>query len=259
MHLESSGKTSKGKVRTENQDSLFIDDELGVWLVADGMGGHAGGALASEIVSIELPRLLQTGMRINQAIYQCHHRLVEIQQARPKYKDMGSTLVLSVWRDNKLHIYWVGDSRAYLSSSEGLSLLTKDHSLVQKMIDLKLLNEHSAKCHPHKNVLTQCLGGGSRMKPEIGSLELDLAESDAILLCSDGLHNELTDLDIWGELGNSKNNADVVEQLIEQANNKGGKDNISAIVIRPRRPRPKDSLGIFSQLKNWLDLKFLTI
>ena len=157
MHLESCGKTSKGKVRAENQDSLFIDDERGIWLVADGMGGHASGGLASEIISIELPRLLRTGMHINKAIYQCHHHLVEVQQTRPECKDMGSTLVLGVWRDNRLNIYWVGDSRAYLLNKGGLRLLTKDHSLVQKMVDLKMLNHASARSHPYKNILTQCL------------------------------------------------------------------------------------------------------
>lgn len=235
MKLHSWARTSAGKVRTQNQDSAYTNDNLSIWLIADGMGGHAGGRFASSTISTELPRFIQQGLSIRDAIFRCHQLLRNYGQSRQNCSDMGSTLVLASWNKQVLDIYWVGDSRAYIVNDEGIRRLTKDHSLVQKLIDLALIDEKSAKNHPDRHVLTQCLGGKKNIDPEVGSVTLSLTPKDLILLCSDGLYNELSDMEIYDVLRSAVDKKEAVKRLIQLADESGGNDNISAVILCPEQ------------------------
>lgn len=233
MKLQSWARTSAGKVRTQNQDSFYTNDNFGIWLIADGMGGHAGGRYASSTISKELPRFIQQGYSIRDAIFRCHQLLRNYSQSRANCSDMGSTLVLAVWSKHVLDIYWVGDSRAYIINDDGITRLTKDHSVVQKLIDLALIDEKSAANHPDKHILTQCLGGGKDSDPEVGSVKLSLKSDDLILLCSDGLYTELSDNKIYEAVHTALDKENAIKHLIALAEDSGGNDNISATIICP--------------------------
>lgn len=234
MKLQSWAQTSVGKVRTQNQDSFYTNDDSGIWLIADGMGGHAGGRYASSTISKELPRFIQQGLSIRDAIFRCHQLLRDYGQTRQNCSDMGSTLVLATWDKQVLNVYWVGDSRAYIINNDGIKRLTKDHSVVQKLIDLALIDEKSAKNHPDKHVLTQCLGGGRDINPEVGSTTLAFTPNDSILLCSDGLYTELSDNKIFEVVNIALDKKEAIKHLIELAEENGGNDNISAAIICPK-------------------------
>jgi protein phosphatase len=234
MKLQSWARTSAGKVRTQNQDSFYTNDNSGIWLIADGMGGHAGGRFASTTISTELPRFIQQGVNIRDAIFRCHQLLRNYGQNRQNFSDMGSTLILALWNKCLLDIYWVGDSRAYIINDAGIKRLTKDHSVVQHLLDLALIDEKSATNHPDKHVLTQCLGGGKNSKPEVGSVTLPLSSNDLILLCSDGLYTELSDKKIFDVVSTTVDKKKAIEHLIAMAEDNGGNDNISATIICPK-------------------------
>ncbi|WP_371192885.1 PP2C family serine/threonine-protein phosphatase [Glaciecola sp. SC05] len=231
MAFYSWSNTCKGRVRAQNQDSVYVNDKAGIWLIADGMGGHAAGDFASNLISQELPRLLLKGEEPLDAISSCHKRLIEAEQSDAKYRGMGTTLILGLWRNNTLSIYWVGDSRAYILSDDNIQLLTKDHTVVQKLIDLNLLSEDLAAHHPDKNKLTQCLGGGNNYPPQVSAIEINVGNNDTLLLCSDGLYNELNAKQMHKILHHSNDKESSLKQLFLLANAAGGRDNISAVIL----------------------------
>jgi protein phosphatase len=255
VKLQSWAQTSTGKVRAQNQDSYYTNDQLGIWLIADGMGGHAGGGVASRTISTELPRFIQQGIAVKDAIHQCHQLLHQRGQSQTDCQYMGSTLVLGLWRKHVLNIYWVGDSRAYIINSQGIKKLTKDHSVVQKLLDLGLVSPDSAKAHPKKHILTQCLGGGSNTAPEVGAVSLSLAENDLILLCSDGLYEELSEDQIHAIVQAATDKKEAVKLLVKLAEKHGGKDNITATVIYPEMSGFTRHKHLFSKIKAWFGSK----
>ncbi len=231
IKTESAQLTHKGQVRDHNEDNLFSDPELGLWLVADGMGGHAGGDVASAIVCESIPGMIREGHSLVEAISSAHH-MVKAAPANGRGVDgMGSTVVALQLNNAGYEIAWVGDSRAYLWNGK-LSQLTTDQSFVQKLIEAKAISPEQARTHPKKNLILQSLGASVIGKIKVDTIEGQLNVGNIILLCSDGLNNELTDGEIEDILANGASLDKSVEELVNAANRAGGNDNIAVILIK---------------------------
>ena len=233
LHID--GVTDTGLVRTHNEDSLDWDDELGVALIADGMGGHNAGEVASRLAietmmgalhkssdAIDEPRLQALVAEANRVIYE---------QARdhPDCDRMGTTLVMLSLDLDRLLIAHVGDSRAYRLRDGELLRLTEDHSLVRQMLDDGAISKDEARTSRYRNVITRALGVRDDCDPEIA--EFVVAADDIYLLCSDGLTDMVADHEIRNILvSQCGRSGTAVTALMERARRAGGKDNISVIV-----------------------------
>jgi PPM family protein phosphatase len=226
--------THCGRKYQHNEDSIGWDTANGLYFVADGMGGHASGEIASDIVKQTLlAQEVQTPL--DQALVQAHRAVVSAASASDTVKGMGSTAVVARVRDGQCRIAWVGDSRAYLFRRGELRLLTRDHSYVELLLAQGNISEEDARSHPDRNLVTQTLGIAD---PVPSQTEIWLRPGDRLLLCSDGLNDELTDNEIAGVLRSHADPKEAVSELIHAALAKGGRDNISAIVIEPFDAHP---------------------
>jgi serine/threonine protein phosphatase PrpC len=239
-----------GLVRAHNEDSILSCPELGLWVIADGMGGHERGEVASAIVVATIAESLAQQDSLEVAIHAANQAIIQAAKLDPTSKGMGSTVVAVKFSGAEYQLAWVGDSRAYLLTDSAITPLSKDHSWVQVMIDIGQLGAEEARNHPRKNEITQCLGYAS-LELEVGVAHGVLQNNQRLLLCSDGLHGELNDqrlyaLGIQGELNAA------VSALISAANQAGGKDNISCALLMgkfaaaPIVALPK--LGFFQRL-----------
>jgi len=255
FELEACGATDVGMKRRLNEDVYLLDEEAGVYLVADGMGGHAAGEVASRVATDEILRtfksapnetdetwpehwdtdLSATANLIVDSIVAGHHRVTMAMNKDAELKGMGTTVVVAVHLpgDGKLVVCHVGDSRAYRFRNGDLALLTSDHSWVHEQVEAGFLTEEAARSHPLKNVVTQALGGNS--EPRVDVIEDEIREDDLYLLCSDGLNSMLTDDEIAAVLETGGPLEDTCNQLIAEANERGGNDNISVVLLRPHR------------------------
>ncbi len=218
-----------GRVRGHNEDAVLCLPELGLWAVADGMGGHECGEVASALALDTLRQSVVAGSGLESSIHAAHqaiHAAVQEEGGRR----MGSTVVAVRFVDADYEVAWIGDSRAYRISLDGIERLTRDHSWVQAMIDAGELSLDEARQHPRRNIVTQCLGQGEQAL-EVGRVQGSLAPGELLLLCSDGLTGELTDEQIQEVCAGAATLDELVEELIGLANRLGGKDNISCIVL----------------------------
>lgn len=235
--LDYSAATHPGLKRENNEDCFLSAPEAGLWGVADGMGGHEAGEVASAIVRDTLERLVRdkTSFSLNDAIQQSHQAILRSAERGIGAPGMGSTLVTLLSTKKHYQVAWVGDSRAYLwtASSEGgqLTRLTIDHSYVQMLFAAGAISAEEVEHHPDKNIITQCLG-----MQELAQVKVDIADglwqkNQWILLCSDGLTDELSDSDIAQILQHSGNSLTAVDQLLHAALTNGGNDNITLQII----------------------------
>jgi protein phosphatase len=254
FQIEASGATDVGLKRRLNEDVFLIDPDAGVYLVADGMGGHAAGEVASRVATDEIVRSFKSctedadetwpehwntdhspfANKIVDAIVSGHHRVTMAMNNDAELKGMGTTVVVAAHQNggDNVIICHVGDSRAYRFRQGKLGLLTRDHSWVHEQVTAGFLTEDAARTHPLKNVVTQALGGSS--EPSVDVLETPVQENDLYLLCSDGLNSMLTDLEIAQLLAEDGSLEDTCDRLIAAANEKGGNDNISVVLLRTR-------------------------
>src|SRR3990167_1977239 len=209
------GQSVPGRVRGHNEDALLCCPQLNLWAIADGMGGHQCGEVASALA-------LQALQAASQAI-------LSVARA-DEQRGMGTTLVAVRFAGAAFSIAWVGDSRAYRVSAGHIHPLTHHHSWVQTMIDAGQMSVEAARSHPQRNVILQGLGRDDQPL-EVGMLQGSLGEHELLLLCSDGLTGELEDAQIQQLCSNAQTLDELVEQLLAQANQLGGKDNISCIVL----------------------------
>lgn len=243
MTIKYAGLSDRGLVREENQDSWCATAELGLFIVSDGMGGHLGGALASKIVVEALPELIRKRMRgfknlfDSEAKKQLEGALVELSiQVReqtinePGLKGMGSTVVLIMIKGSRALVAHMGDSRAYLLRRGRLKQLTKDHSVVQLLIDAGEIKPSEAATHPARNQITRCVGMEGDPLPNVTRLELE--PRDRLLLCTDGLTSMLSDEEIGKVLQRRITPKSACRQLVDAANERGGNDNITALIVR---------------------------
>lgn len=238
------GRTDIGCVRSSNQDTYAVLNDHGVWFVADGMGGHAGGEIAAQTaVAVAITQTKERGARLREHPEETPNLLVDIimsaNQAihdkvrqEPWLKGMGTTIVglaIQATPTPVAHVAHLGDSRAYLYRDGSLTQLTRDHTLVERLVTRGLIDAETARTYPDRHVLIKALGMGIGMKPELTSCSL--RESDLVLLCTDGLTKMLDDPAIAMILGACHGDPDrASHELITQAVARGGEDNVTAIV-----------------------------
>ena len=230
--------TDVGKKRVANEDA-YGDQETPnghVFVVCDGMGGHAGGAKASNMaVSSILEFFAREPIEniiigIDKAISFANEQIFATAQAEPELKGMGTTVTVVVLRDAEVYIGHVGDSRIYLKSNGELNRITKDHSKVQELVDRGIISDADAETHPEKNIILRALGIKPEVESTVCSVSLKLSKGDVLLMCSDGLSGLVTDNEMQGMINFDKLEGSV-DALITSANNNGGPDNITATLI----------------------------
>ncbi|HKA59035.1 MAG TPA: Stp1/IreP family PP2C-type Ser/Thr phosphatase [Gemmatimonadales bacterium] len=252
MHITSAGRTDVGVIRSGNEDSLILVPDRGIFVVADGMGGHAAGEVASEMavrfVARELESLRglndeQVADRMRGAIRAANGAIFQRTLTEHDKRGMGTTVTALTLFGTRFLIGQVGDSRAYLLRDSRLSQLTKDHSYVQEQVDAGYLTPEQARTHPYSNVITRCVGANSEVMPDIyvGTVRA----SDVFLLASDGLTGMLEDYQLQELLSPDRMPQEEVDALIAEANRHGGLDNITAIIVRVDSvdsPPPEDDV-----------------
>lgn len=222
-----------GLRRRQNEDTYFGSVELGLWLVADGMGGHEYGEIASAVARETVVREVRAGKPLIDAIRAADAEIIRLARGRGLPMPMGTTIASASIHDDTYLVAWVGDSRAYLWSEGRLRQLSQDHSLVQDLIGRGALTAEQARQHPQRNVITQALGITEPDHLNIETAAGRLAPGDRLLLCSDGLTEELEDALLERILARDDLSAqECVEHLVLAALERGGSDNITAIVIR---------------------------
>lgn len=236
--LDYAGQSSPGRKRSHNEDALLCSPAQGLWAIADGMGGHQCGEVASNLALAALQQAIECGELLQAAVQQANQAVLEAAVD----DGMGTTLVAAHFHGADFELTWVGDSRAYLVTSNGIEQLTRDHSWVQMMIDAGELKPVDAQSHAWRSIILRCLG--REVPLEVGTGRGTLKAGELLLLCSDGLTNELTDAQIHACCTFADTLENLVEQLIDQANRHGGRDNISCIVIgRTAAPPMAESRG----------------
>lgn len=220
-----------GRIRRLNEDSFGADPELGLWVVADGMGGHSAGDVASDLAVKHTLRLVADGMPLIEAVWKAHELICRAPWEGIGVPGMGTTLVAAQFADSNFSIYWAGDSRAYLYSTAGLRLITVDHSHVQELMDAGEITAQEAKVHPARDIVTQCLGADGQALDRFDEVSGELGAGEILLLCTDGLTNELSDGEIAAVLAEQTSIHESVQRLVDQANSNGGSDNITVALI----------------------------
>jgi PPM family protein phosphatase len=241
--LLSGHKSDRGLLRENNEDSFFVNDKVGLYVVADGMGGHKGGEIASNIAVNMLGKILSTFLEnsqeksiqhvVHKALLKSNDEIILMKKRHVDLTNMGTTVVLSIFL-NDLHYYsHLGDSRTYLYKKEGkLIQLTTDDSLVMEMVKLGIINEEEIRTHELRNIVTRYLGTTDLVLPKVNHCHIGV--EDCIILCSDGLTGMLEDKEILSIIkGNISRGPQIVcNTLVDQANKNGGNDNITVIVIQ---------------------------
>ena len=248
--LEIVVRTDPGMIRELNEDSVFADTGRGLVILADGMGGYNAGEVASGMATSFLASALETSFfdstmpGVNgsggasaahgcllESITRANTAIFNAALSEPHLSGMGTTLVTALFHDNRMTVAHIGDSRLYLLRDEILSSVTRDHSLLQEQLDEGLISPEAARHAEHRNLVTRALGVESDVLVDTATHPLE--PDDIVLLCSDGLNDMLEDQEIGELLGQDKFSlARRAEHLVERANEYGGRDNVSVILLR---------------------------
>ena len=228
MRVTAAAATDIGQVREGNEDAYLLLDPL--YVVADGMGGHRGGEVASSLALQTIQRLFEGGEgSLAEQVQEANRAVFERSQADREVAGMGTTLTAALVEGTKVRLAHVGDSRAYLLRDGELHALTEDHTLVQRMVQQGEITEAEAATHPHRSILTRALGVDGIVEVDEGVVEL--RDGDRLLLCSDGLTAMVSDRDIEAVLVGTPDPQEAVELLVLAANRAGGIDNITALIL----------------------------
>lgn len=248
MKVESRAISDQGKVRTRNEDSFLNDDAARLYIVADGMGGHVGGDIASRMAVKRMKEII-TGFAaennrggsgpnhaagpdlegvLTDAVKQANATIYQESQKRPEYRGMGTTITSILVDNSQATIAHVGDSRAYLVRDGAIKQITEDHSWVNEQVKAGFITSEEARTHRLKNVITRSLGHEKEVQVDI--VRLDLKGDDRYLLCSDGLSNMVTDAEIRDVVARL-DMLEALKVLVDLANERGGFDNITAVLI----------------------------
>ena len=222
--------TDVGRMRDHNEDSLFVAPPL--FVVADGMGGHAAGEVASELAIqtiSDLAPAYPNGPMLGMAVETANQAVYNAAQENERRSGMGTTVTAAMVSGGRLVIAQVGDSRAYLLSGGRLQQLTRDHSLMAEMIEAGQITPEEARVHPKRNFITRALGTAPTVRPDL--YELNVGAGDRLLLCSDGLSGMIDDEAIAKILSAYSDPQVCADQLVAAANEAGGHDNITAVVV----------------------------
>jgi protein phosphatase len=265
LQIEVGAQTDQGRVRTNNEDAYRIDEGLNLYVLSDGMGGAAHGEVASEMAVATVvthcadaesnraaplfveprPDLSEETNRLASAVTVANKKIFDSASASAEHRGMGATIVAARVLDQRLSLVHVGDSRAYLLRGGSLEQLTADHSLVAEHVRRGVMTPQEAETSSLQSVLMRSLGAEAQV--EADSDEQMLLENDTLLLCSDGLTRMVTDPEIASTLLNVELAQAAADRLVELANDYGGEDNVTVIVVRAR-PGGK---GLLSRLRQW--------
>ena len=269
MGMDYGARSDAGRVRENNEDSLCLAAEMNLFVLSDGMGGQASGEVASHLATESIvahcreaeenPSLPMIGKRIEgvsegtnrlaSAVRLANQLIREAAEEIPEQRGMGGTVVAVWFADARMSLAHVGDSRIYRLRSGELEQLTQDHSFVAEQVRRGFMSEEEAGTSALQNVLLHALGVEEEVAVAVD--EQLLMEGDTILLCSDGLTRELTDAQIAGVLGDAEEAQEAADRLVDLANQAGGEDNISCIVVR-HAPKPVGAMARIGRLGRWL-------
>ena len=232
--IEFGHSTHVGLRREHNEDTYYADGELGLWLIADGMGGHEHGEVASALARDTLVREIGKGAELVGAIHQADEEIIRHSTRRSEALPMGTTIAaLRLSGETAYEVAWVGDSRVYLWKDGALKQLSLDHSYVQELVDQGAITSEQARSHPHRNVVTQALGVTDPQNLRVESVHGAFGPGMQLLLCSDGLTEDVNDRTIADIVGRRDLSAqECVDHLILAALDGGGSDNVTVILVR---------------------------
>ena len=250
MDVKAFGLTHVGRQRQHNEDAFLVEDEARLFLVADGMGGHAAGEIASRIAVDSISEFIlhtkeddgtwphaydehftRSTNRLMAALRMANTRVLEAMRKDARLRGMGTTVVSCLVEEGTVSVAHVGDSRAYLIRDGEISRVTNDHSWVFEQVQAGMLTEAEAEKHPLRNVITRALGGALQVTPDAS--EIEAKTGDLVLLCSDGLTGMVPESEILRIV--TSNNGDLekaCQQLIDAANERGGLDNVTAVLVK---------------------------
>ena len=237
--LKAYGMKDIGRCRSVNQDYIFVSEKPvgnlpNLFLVADGMGGHRAGDLASEYTVSMVREAVEKSMRtipmqiLRGAFQYANQKLIEKARESKAYAGMGTTLVAATVVDDTAYVVNVGDSRLY-KVGDTIEQITEDHSLVEEMVRMGEISKEEARNHPERNIITRAIGVAETVEPDYFDTQLQTGE--CLLLCSDGLSNMMEDSQMKAILDRRKDLRSGVEELVDTANENGGKDNIAVVVV----------------------------
>lgn len=267
--LEIASATDVGRMRDHNEDSIGVDTDLGLAVLADGMGGYSAGEVASGIAVA----MLMTGLRtalvrkdpqlalqnggepvgvalLRDGIGRANASILQAAEGQSQYSGMGTTLVTALFHDDRVAVGHVGDSRLYRLRGDAFEQITRDHSLLQEQIDRGLLTRDQARRSQNKNLVTRALGIDPGVAVEI-HVHVVLS-GDIYLMCSDGLSDMVSDEDMHLALSSLRDKPQLAaDHLVRIANDHGGRDNISVVLVRVLQPFPA-SVGFFAKIRSWI-------
>jgi protein phosphatase len=249
MEIKAHGLTHVGKQRQHNEDAFLVADEAKLYLVADGMGGHAAGEIASRIAVDSISEFIvhtkeddgtwphaydehygRATNRLMAALRLANTRVLEAMRKDARLRGMGTTVVAALADDSKMSVAHVGDSRAYLVRNGEMMRLTNDHSWVFEQVQAGMLTEAEAEKHPLRNVITKAVGAKEEI--DLETVEHHLVKGDVLLLCSDGLTEMVSDDEIMAVLREEAEPRAACERLVARANEQGGRDNVTVVVAQ---------------------------
>ena len=258
--------TDVGKVRDHNEDAIGSQPEIGLWVLADGMGGYNAGEVASGIAVKTILDLVTQACKkekraeiesgtgymrqtivLRDAIHRANKVINQTAQSQPQCEGMGTTLVASLFYDNRVSIAHVGDSRMYRLRGNRFEQITMDHSLLQELVDRGFYSQEEAQRSTNRNYVTRALGVEANVEVEVQ--EIEVQKGDYFLMCSDGLPDMVEDEDIHLTISTFSNDVRTVgEQLIKLTNDNGGRDNVSVVLVRVADAFPAEG-GLLSKFR----------
>jgi len=268
FHLEVASATDAGAIRSFNEDSIAADSDLGLLVLADGMGGYKAGEVASTIATglvmdyikrmlnekgastIRSARLSAESMAVKSVVEKTNLAIYKTAQTDSKYTGMGTTIVLILFHHGLATVAHVGDSRLYRLRQGNLELLTHDHSLLQEQVEMGLISSEDAKLSHNRNLVSRALGVEAQIKVDVS--EHNVQPNDIYLLCSDGLNDMVDDTDIELALSELRANLPLAaSQLVQMANDNGGHDNVSVLLAKVINGESVER-GLVDRLLDWL-------
>ena len=262
MRILVAGRTEVGCVRKHNEDNFLVEPDEGLFVVADGLGGHAAGEVASRIVVERIGQFIAhtaerdrtwpveydmdlsyDGNRLKGALLLADQGILADIREHPERESMGSTVVACLVQGARVTLVHVGDSRAYLLDGSGIRQVTRDHSWVAEQVANGTLTSEEARRHPFRNVITQALGNGGDL--DVAVQELQVKELDRILLCSDGLSGMIQDDELWEIVRQAPDVEAAAQNLLTKAMENGGEDNITVVLVAfdPEHNELRPSIG----------------